>query len=57
MHIDLSPDEASTLRTALDRVLRVMENELAHTEAPTLQRDLHQDVERVQRLRDRLASA
>ena len=52
MKIDLTFDELSTLKTAVTRALNIMENELAHTEAPSLQHALAADVERLRGVRD-----
>jgi hypothetical protein len=52
MHIDLTFDELSTLKTGLDRALSVMENELIHTDAPSLQHALASDVSRLRSVRD-----
>ena len=51
--IAMSSEELGTLKSALDRVLLLMENELVHTEAPSLQHALNADFERVRRLRQR----
>jgi hypothetical protein len=51
MRIDLDFEELDTLRSALDRAMKMMENELVHTEAPRLQHELAADYERLQRLR------
>jgi hypothetical protein len=54
MQIELSPDELSLLKTALDRVLGETERELVRTDAPALQHSLNADFERLSRLRRRL---
>lgn len=51
MRIDLTFEELDTLRTALDRALKTMENELVHTDAIRLQHALAADYERLRMLR------
>jgi len=52
MRLDLDFEELDTLRMALDRAMKVMENELVHTEAPPLQHAIAADFEKLRRLRD-----
>ena len=54
MQIDLSPDEMRTLRFALDHAVKAIENELVHTEAPSLQHALNRDYQALVALRDKL---
>jgi hypothetical protein len=54
MPIDLSADEMRTLRVALERAVKRMEDELVHTEAPSLQHALNRDYQKLVALRDRL---
>jgi hypothetical protein len=53
MQIDLSADEMRTLRAAIDRAVKLMENELVHTEARELRHALNGDYEKLVALRDR----
>jgi hypothetical protein len=55
MRIDLDFEELDTLRNALNRAIKMTENELVHTEAPRLQHAIAADYERLQRLRDLIA--
>ncbi len=52
MKIDLTFDELDVLEAALSRALTVMENELVHTEAPSLQHALAKDVKELRSVRD-----
>jgi len=52
MRLDLDFEELDTLRIAVDRAMKMMENELVHTEAPPLQHALAADYARLRRLRD-----
>ena len=54
MQIDLSADEMRTLRAAIDRAVKRVEDELVHTEAPSLQHALNRDYQKLVALRDRL---
>jgi hypothetical protein len=54
MHLELTPEEATMLRAALDRVLHTVERELVRTDAPALQHALNRDFERLRALRQRL---
>lgn len=54
MHIELSSEELVTLRTALDRALRMFDAELVRTDAPSLQHALAADIERLRKVRERL---
>lgn len=53
MRVQLTPDEAKTLKAALDRTLQTMEYELVHTEAPSLQHALNRDYQSLRALRAR----
>jgi hypothetical protein len=52
MRLDLTFEELSTLRMALDRTLNMMEHELVRTDAPSLQHALARDFEQMTRIRD-----
>ena len=54
MQIALTEDEMRTLRAAVDRAVRVVEDELVHTEAPNLQHALDRDYRALVALRDKL---
>jgi len=54
MTLDLSRDEMQTLKTAIDRAVQLLENELAHTDAPSMQHALNADYRRLVDLRDRM---
>jgi hypothetical protein len=53
MRVQLTPQEAKTLKAALDRTLLALEFELAHTEAPSLQHALNRDYQDLRALRAR----
>jgi hypothetical protein len=53
MRVQLTPDEAQTLKAALDRTLVAVEHELACTDAPSLQHALNRDYEKLTALRAR----
>lgn len=53
-HIALTEDEVLELRNALDRYLSIMQDEIAHTEAPPLRHALKDDIEAIQRVRRKL---
>lgn len=50
MKIDLTFDELDVLETALSRALNIMENELVHTEAPSLQHAIAKDLTELRRV-------
>jgi hypothetical protein len=54
MMIEVSPDELTLLKVALDRALVEYERELVRTDASDLQRSLGTEVERLTGLRRRL---
>lgn len=52
MRLDLDFEELDTLRIALERAMKLMENELVHTDAPSLQHAIAADYARLRRVRD-----
>lgn len=54
MHIELSTEELATLKTAVDRMIRVLDAELVRTDAPSMQHAAAADVDRLRRVRERL---
>lgn len=57
MTLDLSMEEMRTLKTAIDRAVQLLETELAHTDAPSMQHALNADYRRLVDLRDRMFGA
>ncbi len=57
MQVDLSPDDVRFLRHQLMRQLEIMENELVHTDARRLQRDIAAEARRLRDLIDRMPSS
>ncbi|MEW5851820.1 MAG: hypothetical protein AB2A00_23725 [Myxococcota bacterium] len=54
MQLTLTPLEAQVLRKALDRHLQIMQDEVAHTEKISLQRELAHDIDDVVNIRRKL---
>jgi hypothetical protein len=55
--LDLTTDDAALLREQLATRARQVEHELAHTDRRQLQREIAVDLERIERLRDRVDRA
>jgi F0F1-type ATP synthase membrane subunit b/b' len=55
--LDLTTDDAALLREQLQARARQVEHELAHTDRRQLQREIAQDLERIERLRERVERA
>jgi hypothetical protein len=55
--LDLTTDDAALLREQLQARARQVELELAHTDRRQLQREIALDLERIERLRDRVERA
>ncbi len=55
--LDLSADDLRFLVRHLERYIAVLDDELIHSDKREIQHELATDVDRLQRLRDRLATA
>ena len=55
MQVEFSPDEIQFLRAQLARHLEIVENELVHTDAIRMQRELADDAKRLRQLLERFA--
>jgi hypothetical protein len=57
VQLDFSPDDLRFLVDHLDRYIASMDDELVHSDDRTIQRDLAAELDRLRRLRQRLATA
>ncbi len=57
MRIELNDDELSVLNRNLDRQLRALQDEVAHTEKRPLQVELGREIQALERVRDKLRPA
>jgi hypothetical protein len=57
MQIELSPDDVQFLRQHLTRHLEEVENELVHTDARKMQRDIAADARRLRSILDKIPAS